>query len=948
MASPTRTTHQQQDSSTRKTRQGRQAKQQDGEQQLTVEHIKSLSTTLKKSLQHQEPWSTTIEYQRQCLRKQYMALIFHSSQTDECSRATAPKRNHAPEALNLLWLDSSYALINIYRTKLSSMDKEIGKTNPVTPKKSVPKNQRMQVDRTHDSPPNVGPVARRKLLQHFRTFLGTEDGFWKSLIHRLINHYHIEAAKGSLKILKIFNDQLELEEPQESNTSDKQDIKHVQSPTFTAEGMLLVHKALICFGDLIRYGELYARTSGQPSSSSGLKSHLRDKTEKNSTVERDWSRCQDCYNQARLLIPTNGNPSNQLAVLSSYIPDILSSAYHYYRALCVKTPFPTARQNLGTTFTKALAKKMEIDHLQSGSGPPKELSKNPVSEIKSRFVALHANLYIRTSDTFAESNAKLCSEFTNHLKDRLLTPELILRMITISMSAVWHARISAANPSPRPSRNEEHMDSRSRPAGAPHSYTTEVNSTVQFLQFTAALLTAAKDALDSIDESIVPGDLSQNIPAVLRRILPAMRIISKWVLSGHFDHINRVKLRLARSKKIKLNSQLGTAEAEFWTKYHQTIELVKKHFPMDKLPTLDECIRLEEDFELVGFLPIARAMKIQQSTSSKSVDQFGFPPSCGACHPNEEHLMRLADLQRDAYQIEAKHFSAQSNLEVEPKDLSEIVNAGLDEIESLKKPTHTINHAGPVPDQGVEAAAKDPVDSTNDLSDEYDNWSDDDDPVELAMRAVVAQQMGNEQGSSNQNMMMLQTLNHSGNVTADDDEDEDDEDVILYLTKPPRGVVDCLLESSGSTAAMSATLQFSSSSSSLDLTPAEPVGGSMRTAADLLASMISTSMATPLNNSHHPCNPALSPLVSAERWNSSSPVAQSVPGLPPLRSSPVVPPPRHGTRMPSVSLPKPAEGSPNFNIWSTLPASSSSSPMEPHLIMASDWPASTAFMGQND
>ncbi|KAH9449666.1 hypothetical protein Pst134EB_020485 [Puccinia striiformis f. sp. tritici] len=192
---------------------------------------------------------------------------------------------------------------------------------------------------------------------------------------------------------------------------------------------------------------------------------------------------------------------------------------------------------------------------------------------------------------------------------------------------------------------------------------------------------------------------------------------------------------------------------------------------MDKLPTLDECIRLEEDFELVGFLPSKSHEKIQQSTSSKSVDQFGFPTFLRDPATKRRTLsMRLADLQRDAYQIEAKHFSAQSNLEVEPKDLSEIVNAGPDEIESLKKPTHTINHAGPVPDQGVEAAKR--------------------------RIHCSSQQMGNEQGSSNQNMMMLQTLNHSGNVTADDDEDEDDEDVILYLTKPPRGVVDCLLESS--------------------------------------------------------------------------------------------------------------------------------------------------------
>ena len=49
-----------------------------------------------------------------------------------------------------------------------------------------------------------------------------------------------------------------------------------------------------------------------------------------------------------------GNPSNQLAVLAGYENDSLSTVYHYYRALCVKKAFTTARQNLAPTFAKIL------------------------------------------------------------------------------------------------------------------------------------------------------------------------------------------------------------------------------------------------------------------------------------------------------------------------------------------------------------------------------------------------------------------------------------------------------------------------------------------------------------------------------------------------------------------------------------------------------------------
>lgn len=52
----------------------------------------------------------------------------------------------------------------------------------------------------------------------------------------------------------------------------------------------------------------------------------------------------------------SGNPSNQLAVLAQYAADPLSSIYHYYRALCVRTPFATAKANLKITFAKAVAR----------------------------------------------------------------------------------------------------------------------------------------------------------------------------------------------------------------------------------------------------------------------------------------------------------------------------------------------------------------------------------------------------------------------------------------------------------------------------------------------------------------------------------------------------------------------------------------------------------------
>ncbi|PLW05004.1 hypothetical protein PCASD_25004 [Puccinia coronata f. sp. avenae] len=507
---------------TRKSRQGKQAgrAKQDvvdsdsSSHSATFQHIKSLASTLKQSLLNQEPWSTTIEHHRKC-------------------QPSVAVKSYALEAINLLWLDTSYGLINIYRNKLGTIDREIERTAPTNHKKLGPKNQRVHSDRIHASSPSVGPVARRKLLQQFRSFLRAEDTFWKSLIHRLINHYHVDTAKGFLKILKIYNDPVGLEE--EFRVPEHEQVDGQNLASSTTEGILLVHKALICFGDLIRYGELYARTGRQSSPFSGSKSQPRQKLDKNSVVERDWSRSQDCYAQARLLIPTNGNPSNQLAILSSYIPDV------------------SAGQDEGDRFLKAVSGPQEppLASSDSRANPDKT-----VSELKSCFIALHGSLYTRASDPFADGHTKLCCQFTNHLKDRLLPPELILRMVATCMGAVWYARVCVGTTATRP-RNSDHSDS---------EHTQPLTS---------------KDELASIDDSSSQGDLSQNMPAVLRRILPAMRIISKWVLSGHFDHINRVKLRLVRLKKHKLSSQLVSAEAEFWAQYHQAIQLAKQHFPIE-------------------------------------------------------------------------------------------------------------------------------------------------------------------------------------------------------------------------------------------------------------------------------------------------------------------------------------------------------------------------------
>ena len=68
----------------------------------------------------------------------------------------------------------------------------------------------------------------------------------------------------------------------------------------------------------------------------------------------NYSRARVIYEQARLLLPNDGNASHQLAILSSYQKDSFRSLLHYYRALCVQHPYDTASDNLNTVLKKSL------------------------------------------------------------------------------------------------------------------------------------------------------------------------------------------------------------------------------------------------------------------------------------------------------------------------------------------------------------------------------------------------------------------------------------------------------------------------------------------------------------------------------------------------------------------------------------------------------------------
>ena len=66
----------------------------------------------------------------------------------------------------------------------------------------------------------------------------------------------------------------------------------------------------------------------------------------------ETNQSESYYLQAAHLVPSNGQPYNQLAIVAASKADQLAMTFYYIRSIAVKHPFPAAATNLQTTFSK--------------------------------------------------------------------------------------------------------------------------------------------------------------------------------------------------------------------------------------------------------------------------------------------------------------------------------------------------------------------------------------------------------------------------------------------------------------------------------------------------------------------------------------------------------------------------------------------------------------------
>ena len=196
-------------------------------------------------------------------------------------------------------------------------------------------------------------------------------------------------------------------------------------------------RCCIFLGDLARYAELHSATQ-----------------------KKDWSAADKHYKNALTLLPTNGNPHNQLAVLATYQDSECVAVYHYCRSLMVAQPFVTARENLKLLFDKnrqkvekALQEQpafLMTAHQGNSSTNPKGVWQLKAQQksglLKSflmRFVRMHGMMYFALLkpknelgnqfdiETFIGCLTAVISDFEALLQSNALSDAMLLKLVSI-------------------------------------------------------------------------------------------------------------------------------------------------------------------------------------------------------------------------------------------------------------------------------------------------------------------------------------------------------------------------------------------------------------------------------------------------------------------------------------------------------------------------------------
>ncbi|GCC30974.1 nonsense-mediated mRNA decay factor SMG7 isoform X3 [Chiloscyllium punctatum] len=167
----------------------------------------------------------------------------------------------------------------------------------------------------------------------------------------------------------------------------------------------------------------------QPSSCSYICQHCLVHLGDIARYRNQTSQAESYYRHAAQLVPSNGQPYNQLAILASSKGDHLTTIFYYCRSIAVKFPFPAASTNLQKALSKALESRDDMK------------TKWNVSDFIKTFIKFHGHVYLAKSlEKLCTLREKLEDQFKRLLPQKAFSSQQLVHLTVINLFELHHLR----------------------------------------------------------------------------------------------------------------------------------------------------------------------------------------------------------------------------------------------------------------------------------------------------------------------------------------------------------------------------------------------------------------------------------------------------------------------------------------------------------------------------
>ncbi|KAJ0059258.1 hypothetical protein NL108_011289, partial [Boleophthalmus pectinirostris] len=268
------------------------------------------------------------------------------------------------------------------------------------------------------------------------------------------------------------------------------------------------------------------------------------------------SQAESYYRHAAQLVPSNGQPYNQLAILASSKGDHLTTIFYYCRSIAVKFPFPAASTNLQKALSKALESREEVK------------TKWSLSDFIKAFIKFHGHVYLSKSvDKLDALRGRLEEQFQRLMLQKAFSSQQLVHLTVINLFELHHL--------------QELSDTEQSPGSEQHTCWTQLLSL--FMSFLGVMCSRA--ILNQSESEEQMGECP----------LPAIKVSLDWL---------RLRPGLFHQAAVHQRQHVWP-----WL-----VSLLNGFQPKEEDVSCSSVVPLPEEFELQGFLALRPALRMLDFT----------------------------------------------------------------------------------------------------------------------------------------------------------------------------------------------------------------------------------------------------------------------------------------------------------------------------------------------